>query len=60
MRNRPPRCSHFRATIVGVIVGALLPDESWLYEVPYSCPDCGKRFTEMHRQRAERSDPVAR
>ena len=52
--DQPKRCDHFRAVITGVIVGALMPDESWLYETPYNCPDCGRLFTEMSRQKTER------
>jgi hypothetical protein len=51
---QPKRCEHFRAVTVGIIVGCRLPGGDWLYEVPYRCPDCGTRFTEMVRQKTER------
>ena len=43
-------CAHFEAVQVGVICGVQLRGGHWLYEVPYHCPACGRRFTEMHRQ----------
>lgn len=54
------RCDHIKAVMDGVIMGARLRDGDWLYELPYHCPDCGARFTEMHRQRAPRDTLSAR